>query len=125
VSRGTARVLHNATFGSTAAPTVVQDGAALDLWGNSVNGNDLRLGNEHVYAAGAGPDGNGALRNTSARSQYWALSYVTLLDDLTVGGSQRLDIRGDNATSSYMNLNGTASRKKARRCSVSPTRRHE
>lgn len=112
VSRGTARVLHNATFGSTAAPTVVQDGAALDLWGNSVNGNDLRLGNEHVYAAGAGPDGNGALRNTSARSQYWALSYVTLLDDLTVGGSQRLDIRGDNATSSYMNLNGHGITKK-------------
>ena len=56
VSRGTARVLHNATFGSTAAPTVVQDGGALDFWGAPPT--LCAWGSEHIYVAGAGPDGN-------------------------------------------------------------------
>ncbi|HOM58601.1 MAG TPA: autotransporter-associated beta strand repeat-containing protein, partial [Kiritimatiellia bacterium] len=110
VSRGTVRVLHNATFGSTAAPTVVQDGAALDLWGSSDNG--LRLGGEHVYVSGAGPDGQGALRNTGTRSQFWALSYATLLGNLTVYCPQRLDLRGNNASVTFMNLNGHGITKK-------------
>jgi len=110
VAQGTARILNNATFGTAAAPVIVQNGAAIDFWGTAANG--LRLGNEQVIAVGEGPDGFGALRNTGTLSQYWALSYLTLTGPLTVGANQRLDIRGDNAASTTLNFNGYGITKK-------------
>jgi autotransporter-associated beta strand protein len=111
VAQGTARILNSGTFGAATAPTVVQNGAAIDFWGITT-ANALRLGNEMVYAEGSGPDGNGALVNTGTLDQFWSMTYLTLTGPTTVGGSRRLDIRGDNAASTFLNLNGHGITKK-------------
>ena len=110
IEQGTARVINNAAFGSNAAPTIVKSGAALDFWGTAADA--LQIGAEMVYAEGAGPDGNGALLNNGAFSQFWSMSYLTLTGPTTVGGSQRLDVRGANAASTFLNLNGCGITKK-------------
>jgi autotransporter-associated beta strand protein len=110
VAQGTARILHSATFGAAAAPTVVKSGAAIDFWGTA--NDSLNLGTEMIYAEGSGPDGSGALVNTGTWSQYNAMNYLTLTGPTTVGGSQRLDIRGGNAASTFLNLNGHGITKK-------------
>ena len=110
VANGTARILNSSTFGSTAAPTVVKNGSAIDFRGTSEL--SLRLGNEQVFAEGAGPDGLGALRNDGAYVQYWALSYLTLTGPLTVSANMRLDLRGDYPYTTYLNLNGHGITKK-------------
>jgi len=111
LAQGTARVLNSATFGTSAGPTVVKSGGAIDFRGITT-ANALKLGNEQVYAEGEGPDGLGALRNDGTLSQYWALSYLTLTGPLTVSANQRLDIRGDGPTLTYLNLNGHGITKK-------------
>jgi autotransporter-associated beta strand protein len=111
VAQGTARILNSATFGTTTAPTVVQNGAAIDFWGITT-ANTLRIGNEMVYAEGSGPDGNGALVNNGTLDQFWSMTYLTLTGATTVGGSKRLDVRGDNAASTFLNLNGHGITKK-------------
>ncbi len=110
IAQGTARILNNATFGAATAPTVVQNGAAIDFWGTTAN--TLRIGNEMVYAEGSGPDGNGALVNNGTLDQYWSMTYLTLTGPTTIGGSKRLDVRGDNAASTFLNLNGYGITKK-------------
>ncbi|MDR2849209.1 MAG: autotransporter-associated beta strand repeat-containing protein, partial [Verrucomicrobiota bacterium] len=102
VSRGIVTVIHNDTFGDKNGPTVVENGAALDLIGTDA-ANGLRLGNERVYAEGAGPDGLGALRITGPQNQFWALSFLDLTGDILVNTPRRLDLRGDNTSLTALN----------------------
>ena len=111
VAQGTARILNNATFGAVTAPTVVQNGGAIDFWGITT-ANALRIGNEMIYAQGSGPDGNGALVNNGTLDQFWAMTYLTLTGPTTIGGSKRMDVRGDNAASTFLNLSGYGITKK-------------
>lgn len=91
VAEGIARILHTTTFGSSAAPTVVKDGGAIDFVGTGTQ--SLNLNAEAVYAEGAGPDGLGAFRNTGSYSQYNAIRLLNLTGDLGVYTPTRLDVR--------------------------------
>jgi len=104
VSRGTVSILHSQTFGSTAAPTVVEAGGAIDFIGTAAQ--SLQMSAEEIFAEGAGPDDLGALRNTGPHSQYNAIRFLTLLDELTVyPDTGRLDVRNSGGNS-FLNFNG-------------------
>jgi hypothetical protein len=89
------------SLGSTIGPTLVANGATLDLGGNSVV-NNLNLGPEQINIRGNGVGGNGALVNTGVAQQN-ALQRVTLLENGTVGGTARFDVR---ATDGMLDLGG-------------------
>ena len=72
--------------------TTITNGATLDLNGKS-------LTSEPVFIAGAGISGNGVVINSGAE-QIDGLQNVTLLDDVTFGGTGRWDIRGGATLSS-------------------------
>ena len=97
VAQGTARILNSTTFGSSAGPTVISNGGAVDFVGTGSQ--SLNLNAEAVYAEGTGPDGLGALRNTGSYSQYNAIRLLTLSSNLTVYTPQRLDVRNASGNS--------------------------
>lgn len=103
VERGTLSLLHGSALGNTAGPTVVLDGGALNFVGTGDQ--SLSIGAEQVYAQGAGPDGEGAIRNDGTYSQYNSIRYLTLTDELTVRTVSRLDMRNYYGTST-LDLNG-------------------
>lgn len=103
VAAGTARILNSAVFGSTAAPTVIEDGGAVDFWGTG--NQSLNLNAEALFAEGLGPDGQGALRNTGSYSQYDAIRLLTLTDDLGIYATARLDVRNKSGAAT-IDLNG-------------------
>gem|GEM_PF-2150459 len=81
-------------LGGTNAGTII-NGGALDL-------NNLGVGYEPITAAGAGPDGNGAIVNLA--TAYLTVDQVrslTLTGDTTVGGWQRWDLTGLLAGNGY------------------------
>ncbi|WP_009964726.1 beta strand repeat-containing protein [Verrucomicrobium spinosum] len=82
-------------LGDAAAGTVVASGATLDL-------NGQMLAKEVITINGAGVGGNGALVNTGG-TQTNALSYMTLGSDASIGGTGRMDFRGNNPV---INMNG-------------------
>ena len=103
VTRGTVSILHSQTFGSAVGPTVVKDNGAIDFIGTA--NQSLQLNAEEIFAEGAGPDGNGALRNTGSFSQYNAIRLLTLTDELTLYPLSRLDVRASGGAA-FVNLNG-------------------
>ena len=92
INQGIVRVAMSGALGSTAAGTVIADGATLDV-GGAAAADALDLRQEPVTVSGPGADGQGAIVNRSAYQQINALGKVTLADDTTFGGSARWDIR--------------------------------
>jgi fibronectin-binding autotransporter adhesin len=92
---GHAKALGDPGFLTT---TTVADGATLDE-----NGKNLTY--EHIYIAGAGVDGTGAIINNTA-AQTSALRRLTLTGDATVGGSYRMDVKGSSTGAETITGNG-------------------
>lgn len=88
IGGGTVKAGVATALGSTAGPTLITDGGALDV-------NGKVLGAEAVTVSGVGPTGAGAIVNSGA-DQASALRFVTLSGDTTFGGTGRWDIRSDN-----------------------------
>lgn len=91
VSGGTLKAGNNNALGSGDNSTTITNGATLDI-----GGSDLQ--SEPVFLSGAGVSSNGVVIN-SGSDQIDALSTVTLLGDVTFGGSHRWDIRGGTLSS--------------------------
>ncbi len=96
------------TFGglgtNTTTGTTIAAGAALDIGGiattNAANG----FGSMPFTISGNGPDGSGAIINSSAGiAQQNAFQSITLAADASVGGTGRMDIRGGTPV---LNING-------------------
>jgi len=112
INEGTVEIYHNDTFGNKEAPIIVADGAAIEFVGSG--NNNLNIGSQMIFAKGAGPDGNGALRNSGIGNnfdQMNATRQLTLTDNLTVYASRRLDVR-NNGGPAAVNLNGYSLTKK-------------
>ncbi len=109
VSSGTLVAQNSNALGAKSAGTVVQSGAALDL-GGTLGANALYLGDEPVTVSGTGPDGRGAVINSSANNQYNALTKLALAGDTTFGGEHanaRWDIRTTaNGSKATFDMNG-------------------
>lgn len=90
INAGTLKTGNSLALGSTTGQTVINTGATLDV-------NGQNLGSETVVVSGTGVGGNGAIIN-SGPAQTSALKNVTLAGDVTLGGSNRWDIRGGSAT---------------------------
>jgi autotransporter-associated beta strand protein len=95
VQHGTLRTLNSSALGDIFSGTTVSNGAALDIGANNVN-----LSKEPITVSGAGPDGSGAIVNSSASTAFVGanIGQVTLTGDTTIGGSGRLDYRASSAT---------------------------
>lgn len=107
ISAGTLLAQTNQAFGSSAAGTIVADGATLDV-GAVRAANTLVLGAEEFTVSGAGVHGLGAIINSTNISHYNALRFVTLAGDTTFGGTYaagRWDIRNTTAPST-LKMNG-------------------
>ncbi|MCL1920534.1 MAG: autotransporter-associated beta strand repeat-containing protein [Kiritimatiellaeota bacterium] len=112
IQEGIIDIIHNDTFGAKtpASPVIVEGAGAINFIGNGAD-QDLQLNGQEIHARGAGPDGLGALRNTGPNSQFNAIRFLTLLDDLTVYTPKRLDVRNSGGQA-YLNLNGHGITKK-------------
>ena len=108
VSEGTLAVANSASLGAKTAGTVVENGATLDV-GGSTSANGLVIDSEPITVSGSGVNGRGAIINSSALSQYNALSLVSLAGDTTFGGENsaaRWDIRSlQYGTKAYFYMN--------------------
>jgi autotransporter-associated beta strand protein len=94
VNTGMVATASGTALGATNGPTIVANGAVLDVRGSALRG-------EMVFVSGAGADGSGAIVNNGVQ-QINALQYVTLQGNTTfnagpggTGGTNRWDIRGD------------------------------
>ncbi len=96
ISNGTIKAAHGAALGSNAAGTTVQPGATLDL-------NAQNLGTEVISISGTGVANAGALVNSSETPQINALGRLSLVDNASIGGVGRWDLRNSTPT---LNLNG-------------------
>lgn len=95
IAAGTVLAQTNQAFGSAAGGTVIASGATLDVGANRT-ANTLQLGSEPITVSGSGVNGRGAIVNSSASSQYNALSYLTLAGNTVFGGENsaaRWDLR--------------------------------
>ncbi len=79
INNGTLRVNNTAAFGSTAGGVTVTSPGQIDLFGKTYSTETLSL-------SGAGPDGNGALVNTSAGNTAAYNGDITIADATTIGG---------------------------------------
>lgn len=96
ISNGTIKAANSAALGSNSAGTTVQPGATLDL-------NAQNLGTEVISISGTGVANAGALINSSETAQINALGRLTLVDNASIGGVSRWDLRNSTPT---LNLNG-------------------
>ena len=86
VREGTLQFNVASPFASAEGRIVVEDGAALDVAGSALAAEAVRMASRTVVVEGAGPDGRGAIVNTSSNSQYNALAHGSLAGDATFGG---------------------------------------
>lgn len=87
VKEGTLRFgVTGSAFGNVSGRLVVEDGAALDVATDGLANETVNLGARTVVVAGAGPDGRGAIVNTSGKSQFNALRNGALAGDVVFGG---------------------------------------
>ena len=96
ISNGTIKVAHGAALGSNSEGTTVQPGATLDM-------NAQNLGTEVISIAGTGVANAGAFMNSSETTQINAIGRLVLLDNASIGGVGRWDLRNSTPT---LNLNG-------------------
>lgn len=97
----------NQTFGTSAGGTIIASGATLDVGANQP-ANALMIKSESFTVSGSGVNDRGAIINSSAASQYNALSYVTLAGDTTFGGENsggRWDLRNTGGAAA-LQMNG-------------------
>ena len=81
-------------FGSSGTITVKEKGQFDVNYG--VGGGSSPVRNKAFEIEGEGPDGSGALYNSATSKSYgYHLSTVTLTGDATIGGTSRLDFRGN------------------------------
>ena len=85
------------TLGAGDAPTYIQPGAALDFPRNGYQGATLYGLQEHLFIAGAGPGGGGAVVNNYGEDNVhmFALlrdSTLELMADAAIGGTSRWDL---------------------------------
>ena len=73
-------------FAGADGRIVVKERGALDVSGGGLAADTVRVANRPVVVEGSGPDGKGAIVNTSASSQYNALAHGSLSGDVTFGG---------------------------------------
>jgi autotransporter-associated beta strand protein len=101
VSSGTLAVQNSSALGSSAAGTVIEDGATLEIGTTTA----LNLNAEQITVSGAGVNGRGAIVNSTATAQYNFLRLVTLAGDTTFGGEHpngRWDIRNASGASTFL-----------------------
>ena len=85
----------SAPFGGDSDSALrIESGATLDM--NGGGDNNLRFGIRRIVFEGTGPDGSGALQNTSTRSQYNVYADGELSGDATVNTVKRFDFRKYN-----------------------------
>jgi len=85
--------VNTAPLGSTAAGTVIESGAMIDLGGTGT-ANILNLGAEAFTVSGTGVGGLGVIVNNGTNDQQNAIQgAVTMVGDTTFGGTKRWDIR--------------------------------
>ena len=94
ISQGTLRVVTNNTLGT--GNVTIGTGGALDITG-CAGTNVLNFGAKIFTIAGTGVGATGALVNNGV-SQFNAFQKIVLSGNASVGGSQRLDVRGGVAT---------------------------
>jgi autotransporter-associated beta strand protein len=96
ISNGTIKAAHGAALGSSSEGTTVRSGATLDM-------NAQNLGTEVISIAGTGVANAGAFMNSSETTQINALGRLALIDNASIGGVGRWDLRNSTPT---LNLNG-------------------
>lgn len=101
IKQGTVVANCNSAFGSTAAGTVIESGATLDVGGFQIL-HALYLA-EPFTVSGKGVGDKGAIVNNSAVDQGNAFGKITLAGDTTIGGTARLDMR---ANTPVLTMNG-------------------
>lgn len=89
ITGGTIKTGTGTALGDAFGQTFVSGGGTLDV-------NGQNLGAEVINIAGAGVGGNGALINTGAQ-QTQSMRFLTLTGNATVGGTNRFDVRAQNA----------------------------
>jgi autotransporter-associated beta strand protein len=100
VAQGMLKAGTTNALGTTNGPTIIANGATLDI-------NNQNLGVEPVMVSGAGVNGAGALiDSTAATAVQRALQNVTLVGDTTIGGPGRWDFKAAAATDPGIKGNG-------------------
>jgi len=94
VNAGTVMAGNNSPLGNATGRTTIASGARLDVAG-------FNLGAEEVFVSGTGINNRGAIVSSSTAAQPFALRFVTLTGNTTLGGIGRWDIRG-NPTGSLL-----------------------
>ena len=95
-----------ASFGDGKATIKVDAGATLDVGNpNATGDNNVRFGATRIVFEGTGVDGQGALVNSTPRSQYNALVQGELSGDALINTAGRFDFRAANGVGSFA-LNG-------------------
>lgn len=95
-----------APFGDGKATIKVDAGATLDVGNpNAAGDNNVRFGATRIVFEGTGVDGQGALVNSTPRSQYNALVQGELSGDALINTAGRFDFRAANGVGSFA-LNG-------------------
>ncbi|WP_367872012.1 autotransporter-associated beta strand repeat-containing protein [Luteolibacter sp. Populi] len=82
---------HANCLGSPGTGTTVAAGATLDAFSGG-------FGNEPITINGTGVNAEGAIINTGAANQLDGVKFLILGSDSSIGGANRWDVRGDDAT---------------------------
>lgn len=119
VEQGTLKLGENAGAMSLGAATAegaggavtIKAGAQFDLNYNAADNNGVRAAitkGKKFFIEGDGPDGNGALVSTGS-STTWSASFneIVLTGDATIGGPNRIDLRGNASNSITAATNAT------------------
>ena len=96
VSGGILQVANNAALGTSAGDTIIQNGGTLDVFG-------FQTSADHIYVAGTGKSGIGAIVNTRAEQQS-AIRMLTLTADTFVSSDFRWDVRGAGGNGSLSGI---------------------
>ena len=96
VSGGILQVANNAALGTSAGDTIIQNGGTLDVFG-------FQTSADHIYVAGIGKSGIGAIVNTRAEQQS-AIRMLTLTADTFVSSDFRWDVRGAGGNGSLSGI---------------------
>jgi autotransporter-associated beta strand protein len=100
VQAGTLRASNNQAFGANGTTLTVANGAAIDTGGVLTNRD------YHAIIAGTGVDGTGVIINSTASNPTAGFRSLTLVNDATIGGTGRWDVRPLVAGEALVNLDG-------------------
>ena len=111
VNSGTIKVTNSNSLGDLTGgggPVDVLAGAAIDLGGNGT-ANQLNFSNANngksFNIRGNGPTGLGAIVNSGTLAQQNAFQRIQVVEDASIGGTARFDIRGAANTDPFNNPN--------------------